>query len=346
MSLEAVFSTSSAVEAFESARLGETYPGPVEHLAFSPDGTWLACATHRRLYLWEVAEQRLVLEQARLVRDLAFHPDGQILAVAGQNVEFLELPGGEKQAALRSSPQGTTCIAYDPTGNLLASGSSDGMVQIGDLATRRLAHHLEHDAPVQALAYSPDGRSLAAICWGEESVTPQVYLWDLESGDKRSQRCNKNDKNLHFSLDSRWLSVDGIIYTVEALQATYDLKEREAIFSPDGSLIVSRRPDFTTIGLWDAASGSKLGVLKGHEDPIWSIAFSPDGRLLASGSGAFSLNAQDLSVRLWTPPAPEAQVEESTAPRQRKPLKRLDAADDDDEDDGNLLTGFLNRLSR
>ena len=65
-------------------------------------------------------------------------------------------------------------------------------------------------------------------------------------------------------------------------------------FSPDGQTLASAGSNFDgTIGLWDMAKGGvKRAVLEGHTEAIYSIAFSPDGTLLASGS-------RDKSVRIW-----------------------------------------------
>ena len=292
MSEEAVFGLENAVQAREVAMLGKDYPGPVQVMAFSPDGTLLACSTYDRLYLWDVQHKKLLFEDENLARDLAFHPDGQTLAVVGRNVRFLELPSGEQRSALKGHPGGTNGVVYSSDGRFFASGGGDGIVRIGNLETRRLAQQFEHDAPVQALAFSADDRLLGVISWGEEDLPHQFYLWNLDNGEKRTIFCG-SEKHLSFSPDSSLFALDGKIYRVDNLHAIHDFNEREAIFSPTSPLIVTCRSDFTTIGLWDADSGDKLGVLKGHQDPIWSIAFSPDGTRLASGSGSLGLSARD-----------------------------------------------------
>ena len=61
-------------------------------------------------------------------------------------------------------------------------------------------------------------------------------------------------------------------------------------FSPDGRLAVAQMGG--NITLWDPASGQCLGALVGHSAVVWSLAFSPDGTRLVSGS-------RDLTVKLW-----------------------------------------------
>jgi WD40 repeat protein len=198
---------------------------------------------------------------------------------------------------------------------------------------------------VQALAFSPDDRLLAVISWGDDDAPRQFYVWDLESGEKRTVFCG-TERHISFSADSSRLSLDGKIYSVETLRVLHDFKEREAIFCPASPLIVTCRSDFTTIGLWDGESGEKLGVLKGHQDPIWSIVFNPSGTRLASGSGALGLHGKDLSVRLWALPALEIEEAPPEPPRPPRKLKRLGGDENEDEGGDNPLKDLFNRFTR
>jgi WD40 repeat protein/tRNA A-37 threonylcarbamoyl transferase component Bud32 len=104
-------------------------------------------------------------------------------------------------------------------------------------------------APVRAVAYSPDGRTVAAA--GDDTV---VVLWDAASGQER------------------W-----------RLQGHADRVNCVAL-SPDGKLIASGSSD-KTVRLWDTDSGKVTKVLQGHPHPVTCLAFAPDGRTIATGGG-------------------------------------------------------------
>ncbi len=109
-----------------------------------------------------------------------------------------------------------------------------------------------------SVAYSPDGRILAAGCGGS------IQLWDMESG-----------------------------ILLRVLQA-HEGHVLSVAFSPDGTTLASGSED-TTVRLWDATKGTERRVLKGHSHSVWSVAFSPDGTTLASGSGDNTVRLWDAA---------------------------------------------------
>ncbi|HMC89177.1 MAG TPA: WD40 repeat domain-containing protein, partial [Gemmataceae bacterium] len=110
---------------------------------------------------------------------------------------------------------------------------------------------------VTSLAFSPDGKTLAA---GVDNNL--IFLWDVATGREIAQ--------LHGHRHRVWT----------------------VAFSPDGAMLASGSSD-QTIQLWNAATHSPLRVLKGHKGAVRTLAFTPDGRLLASGSEDQSIRIWD-----------------------------------------------------
>lgn len=156
------------------------------------------------------------------------------------------------------------CVAFSPDGKRLASGGGDRKLLVFDVATRKLLVVLkDHVGSVQDAVFNPDGTRIASC--SSSLNGSEVRIWDVSSGD--------------------------LLRTIQA--EPRDLEISSVAYSPDGKcLAASIGKD---VKLWDAATGDELQTLRGHSEPIRSIAFSPDGQRLVSGGG-FATEDNDYGI--------------------------------------------------
>ena len=139
--------------------------------------------------------------------------------------------------------------SFSKNGELLAIGGRDGQIVIVDVSNwERLPIRPRVTGKVTTLAFSPDGRQLAA---GSLFQDPRISIFDLTGEEK----------------DIRLYGHTGFIAKVA--------------FSPDGSLLASASGD-QSVKLWRTRDWSMAANLSGHLDEVWSVCFSPEGRRLIS----------------------------------------------------------------
>ncbi|KJK38531.1 hypothetical protein UK23_41110 [Lentzea aerocolonigenes] len=220
-------------------------------IVFSPDGRTLATTTDNEVTLWDLAthtRSAVLSGHAKAVLALAFSPDGHILASASADsaVILWDVGRGAQAATLTGHTDGAYAVAFSPDGTTLAVGTGDTTAVMWDVATHtRLTSFTHHKTGlVMALAFSPDGRTLATA--GDDTA---VLLWDTRHRVLRGQLNGPRTA----------------VYTVA--------------FDPRTSVLAAGTED-GAIFLWDPS----LPAVAQQSTMVSSVAFSPDGRTLATAS--------------------------------------------------------------
>jgi WD40 repeat protein len=234
------------------------HPGGVFSVAFNPDGTTLAvgCGGQGDVYIWDVATGKNTAKLAGksyFINSVVFSPDGKTLAAScGHYAKLWDTECWDEFFSFSPYFQ-VQQLALDGQ-HLAVAGENDDIKlfaipdrsQIKNKKLRVKPSFLECSSKVRSVAFSPDGRTLAAGC---------------------------GDYNIKIFVDfQKTQTLRGHNGRITSLS-----------FSPDGRFLASGGED-GVIKLWDATSWSNFTIQDNWLERIWSVAFSPDGKTLASGS--------------------------------------------------------------
>lgn len=269
-SLKAVFSPDGKMIAIDDGRrrtdvrdasTGElitSLEGRGRALAFSPDGKLLAAWDGKTVSLWDVETWTRVKSNSIGSRNkiwdlshLAFSPDGRLFAAAETTSTTVwdlktweTLRTIENASDAYSHTTGSTFVFFMPDGNRLAISGVNRSIVIWDLMTGGELKRLEGLSYLW-VALSPDGKTLASSTLG----SGEVVLRDVASG------------NILRTLGGSFMGL---------------------AFSPDGKVFATGGSGKGQLILWEAATGRKIKTIDGPSGHITALAFSPDGRRLAS----------------------------------------------------------------
>src|SRR4030042_5811950 len=247
--------------------------------------------------------QILNMPVAKKVVDLSFSPDGQYIAVCLETntkdevVYLWDKLGGliKTYKSLNETELfQINCVSISPDGKyILAGGTVDryGQIMMWDMKSGQSNYKTGYSRPVDALAFSPDGKYFVATSLYKEtidlwSVSPPKYV-------KAFKGLSEGANSIVFSYDGKY------IYTgaEKKVVMQWDFEKGEMIrkligpkypvneinISHDGKYLVGG-DDNCNIYLWNLTDGNLLKTIVGHEGPVTSLCFSPDDKYIISGS--------------------------------------------------------------
>ena len=295
-------------------------PNAIEVLAFSPDGkTFVSGHRDSTLRLWNAETGR----KSATVKDhkrggidgLAFSPNGNMLASSTMDGTMLHtFPKGRPLARHIHGIPFPRNLVFSPDGTRIIGSGYLGRETIGkkrfvhkwDAATGELlmSTPTEHTDQLEALAVSPDGNTVLTGSWDGT-----IHKWDLKTGTDLSTFATGHGRGpsaLAFSEDGqtlistlrRWGREDQLLFwdTATGLQISApDVKDtlgKQSPSLPNPVIIATIDEDRKSIQVQEVATGREMYRITEHKGDIYTFAFSPDRKILASGSN-------DATIRLW-----------------------------------------------
>jgi WD40 repeat protein len=214
---------------------------PVRKIVVSPDGRLLAVGDNAgRIGLWDLVSFQSLLDfETQHIAPTAQHADRTTV-----------------------DPAAVTALAFDPSGARLAVGTSQGAIQLWDVATRTpRGDSASHAGSIRMLQFSPDGITLAS-----GSTDKSAQIWNARSLEPIGHR----------------LSHDGAVWSVE--------------FSPNSRLLATASFD-GTVRLWNAA-GALLGEPMRNDDMVYRAQFTSDGSRLVTYGRSRAVRVWDVATQM------------------------------------------------
>jgi WD40 repeat protein len=280
-------------------------------VAFTADSKKLWSA-RENYQLWDLAGgkelRRVKNPHYSVFSQISLSPDSKTIVSWGfkNTIELCDVETGKELRAFVGHDNGIRAMAFSPDGKYLASGQGDE-IRLWDLATYKQMHRFPgHVSFLTALTFSPDARKIIS-----SSANNAIHVWDAATGKEhhRPKVYVGHVTQMALSLDGTTLvTIDGNrgAGTLNLWQTkTWKLLDKWELpekcwtraFSPDRKILATsggEKGRFSIL-LWDVKAGKLLASLGPHPKWVTTIAFSPDGRLVAGVSSLDTIHVWEIA---------------------------------------------------
>ncbi|GAA6617020.1 caspase family protein [Scytonema sp. NUACC26] len=275
----------------------ENKTNKINVINFSADGRQMVSSTEDgTIYLWDWDENK---QDAKLrkrwkghednVIGVVFSPNGKILASASfdNKVKLWSVPDGKPISTLTGHKNRVYSVSFSPNGQMLASAGSDRTVILWGLDNleqpkeiQEIATFIGHNDEIYSVRFSPDGKTLAST-----GADKHIRFWSLDNDALKQLTIHKD--------------------RINAVSFQPVISNNEYMFTSAGT--------DRNIQFWSLTKNGKVTLLRKanllqnqeHTGPINSLSFSPNGKVLASGSADVSVKVWDATTRQLMQTLPE-----------------------------------------
>ncbi|KAK4453194.1 WD40-repeat-containing domain protein [Podospora aff. communis PSN243] len=254
---------------------------------------------------WRIVNKHYFMQNSATLRCAAFHPESNLLVAGFSNGLFglYEMPDFNMIHTLSISQNEIDFVTINKSGEWLAFGASKlGQLLVWEWQSESyILKQQGHFDAMNALEYAPDGQRIVTTAddgkikvWDVESGFCIVTFTEHTSGVTACEFAKKGSVLFTASLDGSIRAWDLIRYrNFRTFTAPERLSFSCLAVDPSGEIVAAGSVDSFDIHIWSVQTGQLLDRLTGHEGPVSSLAFAPNGGLLVSGSW-------DRTARIWS----------------------------------------------
>ncbi|CAO3687091.1 unnamed protein product [Umbelopsis ramanniana] len=211
--------------------------------------------------IWDTftGDELFKFDHHHIVRACDFNQDGNRVLTGGQEkkLRVFDLNQPESAPLEATGHEGAIkSVAWDDDRQTIFSAGDDKTIRVWDVRSMEQVQQLDHGASVTSMVQSADGHYLTSTAGAE------AFFWDTRAG-----------------------------YAL-AKQHTLEHNASSISLHPNQTKFIAGSDTDLWVRIYDFTSGEELEVYKGHHGPIWTVSYSPDGELYATGS-------EDGTIRLW-----------------------------------------------